>query len=192
MLGLVRPNVSVPAFGRANAEWDRCLLFASMERANVAQFHRHRRISARQRLPKPEAMTNERSRGQVGITQFNLGQEWGWTFLYKVALRCSPTPPSDINTQSNRHFTSTVESPLVISGKNRKSLFVFAPGPNRAPDAANNIPLVGGGSSGGKGRGRLRRVCLTAAGRRAIQRLHRLSAGVVLRPSLCRESFSGG
>lgn len=133
--------------------------------ANVAQFHRHRMISARQRLPKPEAMTNEKSRGQVGITQINLGQEWGLDLLYKVALRCSPTPPSDINTQSNRHFTSTVESPLVISGKNRKSLFVFAPGPNRAPDAANNIPLVGGGGSGGKGRGRLRRVCLTAAGK---------------------------
>lgn len=31
VLGLVRPNVSVPAFGRANAEWDLCLLFASME-----------------------------------------------------------------------------------------------------------------------------------------------------------------
>lgn len=110
-----------------------------MERANVAQFHRHRRTSARQRLPKPEAVTNDKSRGQVGITQFNLGQEWGWSFLYKVALRRSPTPPSHINTQSNRHFTSTVESPLVISGKNRESLFVFAPGPNRAPDAANNI-----------------------------------------------------
>lgn len=69
-------------------------------------------------------------------------------FLSKVALRCSPTTPSEINTQSD--LLSAIESPFVIREKNRKSKFVFTPGPSRATDTANNIPLIEGSNSGWK------------------------------------------
>lgn len=106
-----------------------------------------------------------------------------------------PTALSDINKHSNR-LNICCRISLRHKREKRKSLFVFAPG-----QADLQIRLIiylslRAAAVVGRGWGMLCQVRLTATRMGSPQReessLHRVSAGVILRPSLCRESFSGG